>query len=57
MLFKSYLKSIGNKREELKGYMNRVESRVRELEDTGYAQFVEYEVVVKEMDTIRFSYS
>lgn len=37
--------------------MNKVETRVRKLEDTGYAQFVEYDVVVPEVFTIRFSYS
>jgi len=37
--------------------MNKVETRVRKLEDSGYAQFVEYDVVVPEVFTIRFSYS
>ena len=30
---------------------------MRKLEDNGYAQFIEYDVVVPEVNTIRFSYS
>lgn len=56
-LFKTYLRQLGQKREELKQYLNKVETRVRKLEDTGYAQFVEYDVVVAQVNTIRFSYS
>lgn len=37
--------------------MNKVETRVRKLEDSGYAQYIEYDVIVPEMYTIRFSYS
>lgn len=56
-LFKFYLKHYGTKRQELKAYMNKVETRVRKLEDSGYAQYIEYDVIVPEMYTIRFSYS
>ena len=56
-LFKTYLRQLGQKREELKQYLNKVETRVRKLEDTGYAQYVEYDVVVAQVNTIRFSYS
>ena len=40
----------------MKEYINRLEARVQKLEDSGYAQFVEYHVQVPEMNTIRFSY-
>jgi hypothetical protein len=56
LLFREYLHALHSTKQELKLYINELERKVQQLEDSGFVPFVDYEVQLPLNMDLRISY-